>query len=66
MERNIQQKNIIFDKEAKYWNQVKKCLEHCIKWLRDLVIKNIEAEVFAELRNVVLEQSGENKNPNTK
>ena len=37
------------------------CLENCILWLRDLETKNIGAEVFGELQNVVLEDNGENK-----
>jgi hypothetical protein len=30
-------------------------------WLKDLNIKTIGAEVFSELRNVILEDNGENK-----
>ena len=30
-------------------------------WLRDLDTKKIEAEIFGELRNVVLEENGEDK-----
>ena len=37
------------------------CLEHCFKWLRDLDTKKIGTEVFGELRNVVLEENGEDK-----
>ena len=36
-------------------------LEHLIIWLRDLDTKKIEAEIFGELRNVVLEENGEDK-----
>ena len=37
------------------------CLEHCFIWLRDLDTKNIGAEVFGELQNVVLEDNAEDK-----
>ena len=37
------------------------CLEHCFIWLRDLDTKKIGMEVFGELRNVVLEENGEDK-----
>ena len=37
------------------------CLEHCFIWPRDLDTKIIETEVFGELRNVVLEENGEDK-----
>ena len=36
-------------------------MEHCTVWLRDLDTKEIETEVFGELRNVVLEENGEDK-----
>ena len=36
-------------------------MEHCIVWLRDLDTKKIGAEVFGELRNMVLEENGEDK-----
>ena len=39
------------------------CLEHCFTWLVDLDTKQIGAEVFGELRNVVLVENGENKMP---
>ena len=38
-----------------------RCLEHCFIWLRDLDTKKIGTEVFGELRNVVLEENGEDK-----
>ena len=34
-------------------------LEHCILWLRDLDTKKIRAEIFAELRNLGLEDNCE-------
>ena len=37
------------------------CLEHCIIWLRNLNTKKTGAEVFGELRNVVLEENGKDK-----
>ena len=37
------------------------CLEHSFIWLRDLDTKKIAVEVFGELRNVVLEENGEDK-----
>ena len=36
-------------------------MEHCFIWLRDLDTKKIGTEVFRELRNVVLEENGEDK-----
>ena len=36
-------------------------MEHCFIWLRDLDTKKFEPEVFGELRNVVLEENGEDK-----
>ena len=36
-------------------------MEHCFIWLRDLDTKKIGKEVFGELRNVVLEENGEDK-----
>ena len=36
-------------------------LEHRIVWLRDLDTRKIEEEIFSELRNVVLEENGEDK-----
>ena len=39
------------------------CLEHCFIWLRDLDTKQIGAEVFGELSNMVLEEYGEDKWP---
>jgi hypothetical protein len=36
-------------------------LERCTVWLRDLDINNIGAEVIGALRNVVLEENGEDK-----
>ena len=36
-------------------------LEHCSVWFRDLDTKKVRAEVFGELRNVVL---GENREDN--
>jgi hypothetical protein len=36
-------------------------LEHCIVWIRDLDNKKIGAEVFGELRNVMLKENGEDK-----
>jgi hypothetical protein len=36
-------------------------LKHCFILLRDLDSKKIGAEVFGELRNVVLEENGEDK-----
>ena len=37
------------------------CLEHCFIWPRDLDTKKIATEVFGELRNMVLEENGEDK-----
>jgi hypothetical protein len=36
-------------------------LEHCFIWLRDLNTKKIGADVFGELRNMGLEENGEDK-----
>jgi hypothetical protein len=36
-------------------------LEHCSIWLRDLDTKEIGAEVFRELQNLVSEENGEDK-----
>ena len=36
-------------------------LENCFIWLRDLDTKKIVTEVFGELRNVMLEENGEDK-----
>ena len=36
-------------------------MEHCIVWLRDLDTKKIEAEVFVDHRNMMLEENGKDK-----
>ena len=36
-------------------------LEYCTVWLRDMATKKIGAEIFGKLRNVVLEENGEDK-----
>ena len=38
-----------------------KCLQHSFKWLRDLDTKKIGTDVFGDLRNVALEENGEDK-----
>ena len=59
------QKNVTLDKQAKHGTQEEigqvLCLEHCFIWLRDLDTKKIATQVFGELRNVVLEENGEDK-----
>ena len=51
---------------SKLNNELKKklvvlCLKHCFIWLRDLDTKKIEAEIFGEFWNFVLEENGEDK-----
>ena len=41
--------------------ELRKKLEHCFIWLRDLDAKKIGAEIFRELWNVVLDENGEDK-----
>ena len=36
-------------------------VENCIVWFRNYNTKTIEAEVFSDLWNVMLEESGEDK-----
>ena len=36
-------------------------MEHCFIWLRDLDTKTIGTDVFGELRNVVLDENGEDQ-----
>ena len=58
-------KNVTLDKQAKNLTQEKivqvLCLQHCFRGLRVLDTKKIRAEVFGQLRNVVLEENGVNK-----
>ena len=61
--------NIALDKQIKHLTHEKirttlfRCYvwKHCFMWFRDLDTKIIGAEVFGELRNVVLEENGEDK-----
>ena len=38
-------------------------MEHCFTWLRDLDTNKIGVKIFGELRNLVLEENGEQKMP---
>jgi hypothetical protein len=40
----------------------RRCLQHCAVWLRDLDTKKIGTEIYGELRNVVMQENGEDKN----
>ena len=42
-------------------NLVVLCMDHCIILLRDLDTKKTGGELIGELRNVVLEENGEDK-----
>ena len=58
-------KNVTLDKQVKHRTQEEigqvLCFEHYFISLRDLDTKKIGTEVFGELRNVVLEENGEDK-----